>query len=51
MKWLKENGCPWDYYTFHEAARNGNLENMKWLKENGCPWNKWTFISAVENGN
>ena len=37
MKWLKEQGCPWDSYTFKYAARNGNLENMKWLKEQGCP--------------
>ena len=37
MKWLKENGCPWDIFTFVNATLNGNLENMKWLKENGCP--------------
>jgi len=51
MKWLKENGCPWNVLIFAEAALNGNLENMKWLKENGCPWNAWTFGYAAYNGN
>ncbi len=39
MKWLKENECPWDEWTFSYASKHGNLENMKWLRENGCPWN------------
>ena len=51
MKWLKENGCPWNLWTFEYAALNGNLENMKWLKENGCPWDEQTFMRAAENGN
>jgi hypothetical protein len=33
MKWLKENNCPWDKWTFKYAAENGNLKNMKWLKK------------------
>ncbi len=36
MKWLKENGCPWNKWTFISAVENGNQENIKWLKENGC---------------
>ncbi len=44
MKWLKENECPWDEWTFGYAALNGNLENMKWLKENECPWDKYTVM-------
>ncbi len=47
MKWLKENGCPWNENTFRAAAINGNLENMKWLKENGCPWDSNTFSIAA----
>ena len=38
LKWMKENGCPLNEWTFKYAAQNGNLENMKWLKENGCPY-------------
>ena len=58
MKWLKENNCPWDAYTFEYAGENGNLstgplcwENMKWLLENNCPWDTWTFAYAAKNGN
>ena len=51
MKWLKEQGCPWDESTFDYAAKNGNLENMKWLKEQGCPWDDDTFLFAAKNGN
>lgn len=51
MKWLKENGCPWDANTFASAAKNGNLDNMKWLKENGCPWDANTFANTAEIGN
>jgi len=47
---LKENGCPWDEFTFAAAAYYGNLENMKWLNENDCPWSATTFTAAVDNG-
>ena len=42
MKWLKQNDCPWNAWTFHYAAWNGCLKNMKWLKENGCPWRPYS---------
>ena len=32
MKWLRNNGCPFDDYTFNNAAKNGNIENMKICK-------------------
>ena len=51
MKWLKENGCKFNSYTFYCVARNGNLDIMKWLKENGCKFDSWTFNKAARNGN
>ncbi len=51
MKWLREEGCPWDAKTFENAAEVGILENMKWLREEKCPWNAETFSRAVGNGN
>ncbi len=51
MKWLKENGCPWDTGTFTYATRNGNLENINWLKENGFSWNTQILANAALNGN
>ena len=33
------NNCFHNEWTFQNAARNGNLDNMKWLKNNGgIPW-------------
>jgi len=37
LKWLREQGCPWDEKTFRGAARAGHLEILMWLKEMGCP--------------
>ncbi len=51
MKWLKENGCPWDGMTFEFAALNGDLENMKWLIDNGCEIGQWSLKYAAKNGN
>src|SRR5277367_15771 len=47
MKWLKDNNCPWNRYTFAKAAGHGNLDNMKWLRVNYCPWNRLTFACAA----
>ena len=48
---LNENNCPWNEFTFENAAKNGNIRIMKWLKKNNCPWIEWTFTYAAENGN
>ena len=37
LKWLRENGCPWNEWTCKNAAGNGHLEILKWARENGCP--------------
>ncbi len=37
LKWLREEGCPWDEDTFTFAAIHGSLINLKWLREEGCP--------------
>ena len=47
LKWLRENGCPWDMLTYSNAAKNGHLYVLKWLKENGCPWDEMTCAYAA----
>lgn len=47
MKWLKENGCPWDQNTFASAAINRDLINMKWLLENGCPRDEMLLVQHL----
>ncbi|GFH46454.1 hypothetical protein CTEN210_02928 [Chaetoceros tenuissimus] len=50
LKWLRENGIPWNERTCELAAVNGNLEALKWAKSNGCPWNVQTLKDAVIRG-
>ena len=37
LKYLNENGCPWDDTTCFEAATGGHLDVLKYARENGCP--------------
>lgn len=50
MKWLKDQGCPWDEYTFVYAVENGDLECLQWLKEQGCPWDDRIFTYPTQKG-
>ena len=38
LKFLHENGCPWDDRTCTSAAAGGLLECLKYAHENECPW-------------
>jgi len=40
LKYLHENGCPWNEKCCQNASMNGYLEVLIYLHENGCPWNK-----------
>jgi hypothetical protein len=37
MKWLFENGCPWDARAYHNAATHEFHHVLKWLTDNNCP--------------
>ena len=37
LKFLHENGCPWDDWTCSQAAYKGHLECLIYAYENGCP--------------
>jgi hypothetical protein len=50
LKYLHENGCPWNEWTCAWAAKEGHLHALKWLHENGCPWNGKTCEWAVRSG-
>ena len=49
LKFLRENGCPWDETTCSSAAKNGHLECLKYARANGCPWDETTCHNAAEN--
>ena len=48
LKYLHENGCPWNEDTCWHAAEGGHLEVLKYAHEKGCPWDENTCSSAAE---
>lgn len=50
LKWLHDNGFPWNEDTFCAAIAIGNLEIVKYLCQNKCPWNARVFSDAQEKG-
>ena len=37
LQWLRDQGCPWDSYTWSTAFKNGHIETANWARANGCP--------------
>lgn len=52
LRWLRENGCPWDEITMSVAASasytDNIVETIEWMHLEGCPWDSKTFTSAAE---
>jgi hypothetical protein len=51
LKWLHNEKCPWDKYTFIAAVGRGDLEILRWLREKQCPWDAECYRAAVEKKN
>jgi hypothetical protein len=49
LKWLRENGCPWNENTCINAAQIGNFKILKWARDNGCPWDEFTCPHGVSS--
>jgi len=47
LKWMRENGCPWNEDACTWAAAKGRLEVLQWLWQNGCPWNQKACLNAT----
>ena len=50
LKWLHENGYPWNEDTCELAARHGHLGVLQWARANGCPWDEGTCAAAARGG-
>ena len=37
LKWLRENGCPWDCNVLRRAEARGHARVAAWARDNGCP--------------
>jgi hypothetical protein len=51
LKWLHQEGCPWDSQTCDWAAAFGDVDILQWVHEKGCPWNERTCAAAARQGN
>ena len=50
LKYLHEEGYPWNWITCCLVAANGHLDCLRYIHEEGCPWNKHTCWMAARNG-
>jgi hypothetical protein len=51
LKWLHNQGYPWDESTCDAAAEGGHLATLQWAREHQCPWNKdQVRVHAAERG-
>lgn len=46
LRYLHENGCPWDARTCAMAAYERDVECLAYAHENGCPWDEYTRYFA-----
>ena len=47
LRWLREQGYPWDEQVVANAAAGGHLHVIAWAREHGCPWDETACVSAV----
>ena len=50
MKWLHNQGCPWNEAVTHEAMEWHRLLALRWLIENGCPYDPGVREYTLMNG-
>ena len=49
LKFLHENGCPWNEWTCYYAAYYDHLECLNYACEHGCPCDEDTIRHAAED--
>lgn len=50
LKWIAENGCPFDETFCEELAKKGRLNILRWARNLQCPWDKRTIVGAEAAG-
>lgn len=50
LRFLREQGCPWDIGTAHNAAHNGQLDTLKWAIANQCAVDETVMAQAATHG-
>ena len=47
LKYLHDEGCPWDEVACSSAAEGGHLVCLKYLHDKGYPWDERTCLWAA----
>lgn len=50
LRYLREQGCPWNEETFAAAAGSGSFPVLRYLRKQGCPFDTTSLTAAAENG-
>ena len=50
LRYLHENGYPWNVCATWYAAEHGHLECLQYMHENGCLWDTRTIDMAAQGG-
>ncbi len=50
IRYLHENGCPWNGNSIIDASHGGHLHILRYLHENGCPWSPVATRVAAQYG-
>lgn len=53
LKWLRQQGCPWDAMCFSMVARQGELSLLQWMhaQDSSCPMDSPYVMAAAAWGN
>lgn len=49
LKYLHDQGCPWDDYTCTIAAGSGHIDCLRYAHSNGCPMTAEVCLAAAQN--
>lgn len=50
IKYLREQGCPWDEDVCSLAALGGHIDVLEYAREEGCPWDEDVYVCAARAG-
>lgn len=50
LRYLREQGCPWNEETFAAAAGSGSFPVLRYLRKQGCPFDTTALTAAAKNG-
>jgi hypothetical protein len=49
LRYLHENGWPWEGYTLRAAAKSGNRDCLAYVLDNACPWTPDDLCQTVRS--